>query len=314
MIITKNTHFTFVIILLLIAITACSSTPSKNANELSLSTARYGHAVVNDGQKIYVFAGGNKSGFLSDIEIIEPTLEKTKVLPNKLIPRRYFSAVWDGEHSIYIIGGVSFEKKYYRFEPRVEVFNTITHEISFAPPLPTPTRINTAVLLSGRIYVFGGAYSVNNKLKASSEVTVFSIEENRWMQAAPMPTAKATRAIVKDGEIYVVGGYNQTSPMNVFEKYDPKLNAWQALPAMPVKISAHSLSLVKDTLFVFGNYNDLTSSYAYSFRTEQWKKVELGYQASRHNAATTLGDTTYVIGGNLGRRGPFLDYVQIFKL
>jgi len=307
---TKNSHFTVVILLLLTTLAACSS----KTDELSLSAARFGHAVINDGKRIFVFAGSNKSGLRSDIEIIEPELDKTKVLYNKLIPRRYFSAVWDGKHSVYIIGGVSNQNKWLRLEERVEIFNTITHEVSFAPSLPTPTRINSAVLLNDRIYVFGGSYFTKQGLKASSEVAVFNIDENKWMQAADMPTAKATRAVVKDDKIYAVGGYNQTSSMDAFERYDPKLNIWETLPAMPVKISAHSLTLVKDTLFVFGNYNDLKSTYSYSFLTNQWQQVELGYQASRHNAVTTLGDTTYVIGGNIGRRGPFLDYIQTFKL
>ena len=163
MITSKNSYFLFLITLLLMALSGCSSKPVLKAEQLSLSTARYGHAAINDGNKIYVLAGANKSGFLSDIEIIEPILETTEVLKNKLIPRRYFSAVWDGKHSIYILGGVSLEDKKFRYEKRVEVFNTITHEVSFAQPLPAPTRINSAVFLNGRVFVFGGATHIFTK-------------------------------------------------------------------------------------------------------------------------------------------------------
>ena len=298
----------------IILLTSCSTNEVQVAEEFSLSTARFGHASVNDGKNLYVLAGSNKSGFLSDIEIIDPVTKKIEVLENKLIPRRYFSAVWDGKHSIYIVGGVSVKRKRLYFEKRVEVFNTITKQVSFAPSLPTPTRINSAVFLKGNIFVFGGTYPTDGGLIPSSVVTVLKISENKWVRAADMPTAKSTRAVERNGLIYVVGGYNTKTALNVFEQFDPRLNQWKTLPPLPVKISAHSVSLVDDKLFVFGNYNSLQSTYSYDFLSQKWQEVFIGYKASRHNAATTLNNITYVTGGTLTGKGPFLDYIQTFNL
>jgi len=311
---TKNKLLFSLTILLTILISGCSSKPSFAPETLSLLTPRFGHAAVNDGKKIYVLAGANGSGFLSDIEIIDPISGKTKVLPDLLIPRRYFSTVWDGAHSIYIIGGVSLVDNKFRYEHRVEVFDTLTHEVAFAKPLPGPTRINSAVFLEGRIFVFGGAYPTKEKLTASALVGVFDTNLDKWLRAANMPTAKTTRAVARDGLIYVIGGYDRTSSLDVFERFDPKTNKWQSLPPMPDKISAHSVTLIKDKLYTFGDYNNLTSTYCYDFATSQWQKVNLDYKASRHNAVTTLNGITYVIGGNAGSAGPFLDYIQTFKL
>lgn len=311
---TTNKQFIFLIAVLLIAITGCSSKPIFKTNTLSLSTARFGHAAVNDGKNIYVLAGANKTGFLSDIEIIAPVLGLKKVLKSKLIPRSYFSAVWDGKDSIYILGGVSIQNKKFKYEKRVEVFNIITHEVSFAQPLPAPTRINSAVFLNGRIFVFGGAYPKDGKLTASPVVAVLDITKGKWLRAADMPTAKTTRAVEKNGLIYVVGGYDRVSSLDVFERFDPQLNEWEQLPSIPFKVSAHSLTVIDNKLFVFGNYNNLNSTYSYDFITHQWETIDIGFKGSRHNAATTLGDTTYVIGGTKSSNGPFLDYIQTFKL
>ena len=310
----RNCQLLFSLFVVFIVLTGCSSKSSLQTAELSLSTARYGHAAVNDGKNIYVLAGANKSGFLSDIEIIDPASGITKTINNTLIPRCFFSAVWDGKHSIYILGGVSIQNKKFSYEKRVEVFNTITKEVSFAQPLPAPTRINSAVFLNERIFVFGGAYPKKGKLTPSPVVAVLDIAKEKWLRAADMPTAKTTKAVAKDGLIYVVGGYNRVSSLDVFEKFDPQLNQWQQLPAMPVKISAHSLTVTNNKLFAFGSYNNLLSTYAYDFLTQVWEKVDIGYKASRHNATTTLGDTTYVIGGNTGSKGPFLNTIQTFKL
>ncbi|MCH2058645.1 MAG: hypothetical protein MK214_18940 [Thalassotalea sp.] len=129
-----------------------------------------------------------------------------------------------------------------------------------------------------------------------------------------MPTAKTTGAVVKDNLIYVVGGYDRKVSLNVFEKFDPKSNKWESLPPMPVGISAHSVTVVKDKLFLFGDYHNLKSTYSYDFKSEQWEMIEIGYKPSRHNAATTLADITYVIGGYTGGNDVSLNYIQAFKL
>jgi len=310
----KSSYLYPSLILLLISLVGCASQPIDQTGQLALKKARYGHAVVNDGNKIYVIAGANKTGFLADIEIIDPSTGKIKVLSKKVIPRRYFSAVWDGEHSIYIVGGVSIQNKKFRYEKRVEIFNTQTNEISFAAPLPAPTRINSAVFLDENIFVLGGSYPKNKKLTATALLMVLDLKTNKWLRAANMPTAKTTRAVVKDDFIYVIGGYNRDSSLDVFERFDPKNNHWISLPSLPAKISAHSVSVIKNKLFVFGDYKNLTSTYSYDFDTKKWQQLDLNYKASRHNATTTLGENTYVIGGNTGGSGPFLDYIQIFKL
>lgn len=303
-----------IFILVLLALSGCATQPNDSADSIALNNARYGHAAVNDGDKIYVIAGSNKNGFLSDIEIIDPKTQEIQVLVNKVIPRRYFSAVWDGKHSIYIIGGISRQNNKHRYERRVEIFNTQTNEVTFGKEIPVSTRINTAVLLDNKIFVLGGAHPKNNKLSATALVGMLDIKQNKWIRAADMPTAKTTRAIVKDGLIYVIGGYDRSSSLNVFERFNPKSNKWHSLPPLPVNISAHSVSLMNNTLLVFGDYTNLSSTYAYDFDTEQWQELNINYKASRHNAATTLGDVTYVIGGNTGGSGPFLDYIQQFKL
>lgn len=306
--------FLFVIIALTF-ITGCTSLePINKQDEFSLKVKRFAHAMVNDGEKIYVLAGHNGDDFRSDIEIIDPVSKTVSVLKHKLIPRRYFSAVWDGKESIYIIGGVSFANNVFKYEKRVEVFNTKTQQVSFAKPLPVPTRINTAVYLDGRIFVLGGSFPSRFGLTSSALVSVFDIEQDKWLRGADMPTRKDTRAFVKDGQIYVVGGYNNSSALKSFEQYDPKSNQWRTLPDLPEQISAHSLSLVNDKLYVFGDYRQLDLTYCYDFISQQWQKVDIGYKASRHNAATTLNNKVYVTGGIQSGNGPYLDDIQIFEL
>lgn len=313
----KQFKLLFIISLVSLLISGCSSTDSIKQSfkgNISLKQARYGHAAVNDGDKLYVFGGSNKRGFLSDIEIIDPSTQTSELLKDKLIPRRYFSAVWDGAHSIYILGGMSYENRQYRQEPRVEVFNTLTKEVTFVSSLSRATRLNSAVYKDGKIYNFGGSYIEDRKRTVTDLVAVYDVATNVWTKATAMPTAKETKAFVQGDYIYVLGGYDYKTGLDTFERYDPQSNEWTTLPTLPTKISAHSVTVAKNKLFVFGDYKELNLHYSYDFDSQVWQKLDVGFKPSRHNAATTMVDTIYVIGGNTGGSGPFLDYVQVFDV
>lgn len=133
------------------------------------------------------------------------------------------------------------------------------------------------------------------------------------MLTTDMPTAKATQAVVRDNQIYVVGGYDEKSALNVFERFHLKTSKWESLPALPEKISANSITISENKLFVFGDYKQTDLTYAYDFVTEQWEKIDIGYKRSRHNAATTMAGSTYVIGGTTTSDNP-LNYIQKFEL
>lgn len=311
----KTTHLAMLLIVFIVTLSGCQSiSTSTTQRSLSLDGARYAHAMVNDGEKLYVIGGSNESNFLSRIEIIDPKTQQSTTLEGKIIPRRYFSAVWDGKESIYIIGGVSFNGLRIKYEKRVEVFNTRTQEVTLVKSLPAPTRTNSAALKDGKIFVFGGAYPRGGNLKYQPTVAVYDIENDSWQRGQDMPVAKSTKAFVKGDYIYLVGGYNGKQSVNTFERYDPKNNRWQSLPTMPYRISAHSLALKGEKIYVFGNYLEISASYSYDFTTQQWSKLDIGYLPARHTAATVLNSLIYVSGGNKAAKGQSMNNIQVFNL
>lgn len=278
-----------------------------------LDTPRFGAGIANDGEAIYVFGGSSEEKWLGDVEIIDPETENIQVLHDHILPRRYFSAVYDGNHHIYLIGGISHEGDDYAYESRVEVFDTRSRTISQAAPLPYPTRINAAAYLDGKIYVVGGGHRdwKTKQMKRSSLMAVYDIAANTWSLAPPMPSAKETTAVTYDGKIYVMGGYDGDKAVTSFEQYDPDTNAWTRLPDLPHPLSAHSATVWHDKLFTFGHYTNLTATLVYDFKAQQWQEADLPVAASRHNQATTIDDKVYVIGG-LEPAVKVLDAIQVF--
>ena len=312
-----------ILFIVLLFITGCSATPPSEpvgnpvaeAQEFALSEARYGHSVANDGKKIYVFGGTTSSGFSGDIEIIDPQTKKSQLLKNKLIPRRYFSAVWDGKESVYIIGGMSLEGRRPYLQSAVEVFNTRTQEVTQAPSHTRATRMNTAVYSDDKIYVFGGTTAgagLRKGLKHVAWVSVYDTKTQQWTESDDMPLAFATEAVVYKNAIYLAGGFNGRKQFDTFYEFTPASSQWRELTPLPVETSAHSMTIINNNLYTFGNYDEMEQTLRYNFDTGHWSNANLPLAPRRHTASTTLGNDIYVIGGTEGRSGLFIDSVQIF--
>ena len=302
----------------LVLIAACSSIPDiskfQKGNTFKLETPRLGAKSATDDKRIFVFGGSYKAGFLGDVEIIDPTTKNIQVLKNHIIPRRYFSAVYDGSENVYLIGGIAQDGKKVRYESKVEIFNTVTRKVVEAAPLPYPTRMNSAVYLNGKIYVLGGSHLDwdTRKHKTTAIMAIFDTQTGVWSLGPPMPTEKETATVTYDGKIYAIGGYASGESQDVFEQFDPATGKWQSMPPLPEKISAHSATVWRDYLIVFGNYDDLDAVWTYDFKAKQWHHSELEITGVRHSSAVTFNDSVYLIGGTQGTSGPVLDAIQVF--
>lgn len=305
----------------------CVSAPNRTISETSASPSaptldepRYGHAAVADKKSIYIIGGSNKTGDLSSIEIIDPKTKETTVLQDKIVPRRYLTAVWDGKESIYIFGGISRQRGGFLQEKTVEVFNTRTQEVTTTTSMRVPRRFNSATLLNNKIYVIGGsvyypkAVEKGYDLRAISLVTTFDIDTKKWSRVANLPVARDTRAFTFNDQVCAVGGYDGFNSWPVFDCYDQSTRRWQLMPDAPDSISAHSVAVHNDKLYVFGDYDNLDQVLMYDFSDNIWSYVDAPYRASRHNAAVVFGDEVFVIGGNTGGSGPFLDDIQVLSL
>lgn len=313
-----------VLILLLPALLiGCATSPEESkaeSTEHTLADPRYGHAAVADSDNIYVIGGTNGEMVLSTIEIIDPETRETTVLRDKVIPRMYSTAVWDGDESVYIFGGISKHSKGIWTEKTVEVFNTRTHEVTTTTSMPVPRRISSSVLLDDKIIVTGGsAFSRNEDdggyhLRSTALVTALDLNTQRWSRLADLPVARDTSTFVYDNKVCAVGGYDHDVQWFAFECYNPTTNAWQAMTDTPKPVSAHSVAVHDDKVYVFGDYEEPDRVMMYDFSSDTWSQLDLPYLPSRHNAAVVFGDEIYVIGGNTGTTGPSLDYIQVFEL
>ncbi|QHJ11658.1 hypothetical protein FX988_01893 [Paraglaciecola mesophila] len=282
---------------------------------LHLQTARFAHASATDGKLLYVFAGYGKQGYLSDVEIIDPQTGQSSVLANKVLPRGYFSAVFDQQHSIYLLGGIGPQPEDVSVEQRIEVFDTRTHETRVIGNIPEPLKDNKAVYLNGYIYVLGGAsYHAANgyQLIPSDALWRFDIKQQKWQKMASLPSAKSTEVVAHDNTIYAIGGEQNSENVATVERYDVSNNQWYTMASLPHPVSAHSVAWLNNALWVFADEDQHSNSYVLHNSATKWQATSFDYQSALYTSVNAIGNSLYVIGGNAGKGNSFTRLIQVF--
>lgn len=137
---------------------------------------------------------------------------------------------------------------------------------------------NINVLSSNEIFVFGGFDGLAAQNQAwTTNATTFAYywSPNTWTTLAPMPTARFGHKSVTmaDDRIYVLGGDNGGTFLNVLEIYDPATNTWSTGAPMPTPRAHFALATDGARLFAIGGRNNISALNAveiYDPATNTW--------------------------------------------
>jgi len=101
-----------------------------------------------------------------------------------------------------------------------------------------------------------------------------------WEAVAPMATARRFHAVaVLDGKLYAVGGVGlavgSIALLTSVERYDPALDAWEAVAPMATARDAVGVAVLDGKLYAVGGYGGghLSSVERYDPGTDAWEAV-----------------------------------------
>ena len=135
-----------------------------------------------------------------------------------------------------------------------------------------------------------------------------------------MPVARSYHtAAVVDGKIYVVGGeiYDEgdVMAMDRVDMYDPAVDSWQPMAAMPTARSSHAAAVVDGKIYVSGGYLP-TGVYsdaleAYDPVADTWTTLASLSEARAFHASAAVHGKLCVFGGysDSGR----MDLVEVYS-
>lgn len=281
---------------------------------LKMNVAKYGMPAVSVGNAIYIIGGHGPSGFLNSIEKFDPEGNRISLLATDMLKRRFHSAAVVNA-KIYVFGGCVEVRgplgiDYTAFPPTLEVYDPSAHACTPAASMPSTRWLPASVAMDDRIYVIGGSPPESGR--PDNHVQVYNVSRDTWSHAASMPTARQCEAVLHNGKIYAIGGYDGSRSLSDFAEYDPKGDTWTALPDMPFAISSHHAVVIDDEIYCFGDYTHLDLVASYDFKSQRWSKVHIKFLPVRHAAVVLQDNAVYVFGGNRGSAG--LDYIQRFTV
>ena len=287
-----------------------------------LKTERFGAAAVADGNYVYVIAGQNSGGILSDIERFDIRTHEITKLTDGLIPRHHLGAAIVGG-KIYVLGGQGYRlPEASRFENTVEIYEIESGKITHGAPMPTPRAYFATALWSGKIYAIGGTHGDMLAMGETNRTAIYDPTTNAWTEGLPMPTARATKAVVTPDGIVVIGGYRGPAVsvgLKTVECFVPSKNQWFSLPDLDRPVGADSAAGLENFVFLFGNFDPADEILAYDLTTHTSRVVTNGFAAASQSTAVALDGLIYVIGGTGGGGQQrtdrnAMDDIQVFAL
>ena len=301
-------------------------TPQKinSGKQAKINPGRFGLAATAVNDDVYIIGGSSSGGFVGKVEKYNIKSKTIVTLTKKLLSRRYHTAQ-SFEEKIYIMGGAIAGPRFTQIETnRVERYDPKSNEVKKLAPLPTPRSMPASVIYNGKVYVIGGSiikdivqidkifFNERETFYYTGTVEIYDIAANKWMRGNAKPTLSVCEAVLYNGKIYAIGGYNGL-PQNTFEVYDIATDRWEKLPDLPFTISAHHGAVLNGKIYTFGDYYDLNRVCQYDFATKEWSILSTNFNPSRLNAVVTCGDAIYIIGGTAASSNSWLDDIQVFR-
>jgi N-acetylneuraminic acid mutarotase len=236
-----------------------------------MPTPRSGCAVAAYQGKIYVIGGtvgvttDLVSEFTGSVEVYDPVTDKWETKTPMPTPRADLHAsVVDGK--IYLIGGKERwgdDPLYHELDVN-EIYDPDSDSWTTASPMPIPVFGYASTVVSGQIYIFGGARQLRtgfNDLTSVGSTQVYDVKNNTWTTKASLPAplsfaaADATGGLTAPQRIYVVGGFDQSDYGDAVHVYDVDRDRWGSGAAMPTPRGYLAMGVVDDILYAIGGFN-----------------------------------------------------------
>lgn len=190
------------------------------------------------------------------------------------------------------------------FVNEVEAYDPATDSWELKAPRPTYRYTFGSEVIANRVVLIGGFGPVDNMQAMGQDwepkldVEVYDVAEDTWTTMSPAPRAISDAASCVFGDqIYLFGGEftNRTSV------YDVTQDRWSEGSRPPIAREGHACVRVGDRFLLLGGRTSggppLDAVEQYDPVTDTWTHLEALPEPRVWLAATSLGSSVYVIGG-----------------
>ncbi|ELR16677.1 BTB/POZ domain containing protein [Acanthamoeba castellanii str. Neff] len=281
---------------------------------------RYGHSAVEWGGRLFVFGGCDTQGAFSN-ELFEYHLERR--VWRKLgggedaeakdedgdqddlhYPKgRHFHSAVVHNGSMYVFGGKSNgymdDLQCFHFDSGVWTAIKASAKKQGSPPSKRYGHV--AAVYNERMYIFGGYDDFGLKCNDLHEFDFKSREWHRIEQMGTAPERYHMTAVVRQGSLYLFGGYPGLSDLHEFRFGNRTWSSIKTEGCVPKPCWGHKAFLMHDRMYVLGGAQISSSHselYSFSFEKRKWKALDVaGIPRRCFHAVVTYGNQVIAFGG-----------------
>jgi DNA-binding CsgD family transcriptional regulator len=199
-----------------------------------------------------------------------------------------------------------------RLEPRWEL----------RTPLQQALMRHAMVAVDNNLYLFGGE---QNGGQLTAATLVYDLVANEWQTVAPLPRplANLAAAATPARRIFVAGGSTPAADgepamalTDQLLEYDPVLNLWRTVAALPYPVAGAALVADADAVYLIGGWDgSAMRDEIWSYPTagpgsQEWEMLGHLERARAFLGAVVVGGEIYIAGGYDGQRE--LDLAEVF--
>jgi N-acetylneuraminic acid mutarotase len=261
----------------------------------SMLHARAAHAVVATPTGIYAFAGsGVGSRPVMEAERFDGTswVRETTIPEGLNAPAA--AAIGD---RIYLIGGFSGVSNLPT--DHVRIYGTRTKQWTDAAPLPAARGGHAAVVVNGKIHVFGGG----NNRSTIADHSVYDPATNQWTDRAPLPRSEGSPAgVVFRNQVWAIGGRSGPNDFGDVYIYDATADRWNTGPSIEPRGTAGAV-VFDNTIWLIGGESQaknasLNSVLRLSADRTKWTEAAPMPTARNYARAVVFRNAIWTVGGS----------------
>ena len=288
-------------------------------------------SVIHNGN-IYI-AGGHqgpehtypKESFLDRVEVFEEVTRKWRSLAPMKLAKHGFQMVAHDNY-IYVFGGFTFSEIHdpkWKSVDTIERYNIKTDTWEILPQkLSVPRSSNAIAHIGDKVYLLGG-WNSTPKFKGDKDgkflevVDVFDLTTETLVPThlkMPKPLRRAFTAVVKHGEIYMLGGIGEGAShfdwIDNLTLMNPNTGKVRELAPLPFATFAPGAGFIDDNLYLIGGmvlHNKATYDldyvddiYRFDGQSKKWAHtgVYLGQNKGFPQVVPIQGHGLGILGGH----------------
>lgn len=167
---------------------------------------------------------------------------------------------------------------------------------------PSGREDHTAVAISSKMYVFGGINYSSGSVVYNKDLWEYDPATAKWTKKKDAPDARSYHAaVVVNGKMYVIGGYNNGNNATSILVYDPINDTWEQKTGIPFARNFQSVAAINGKIYIYGgsdttSHNDL---WEYDPISNTWLKKKDSPIEAYSQPAVVLNNKMYISGGDV---------------